>query len=107
MHALNVKPSRYVAEEGGSYSALPGFHGRGSLNYDGLVRSIVALHQESVGRAAVAVNRWLTLRNWLIGANLVEFEQDGKDRAGYGARLLEEVASDLKRWGSAGSASVC
>lgn len=38
------------------------------MNYDALVRSIVSLHQEALGRAALAVNRALVLRNWMIGA---------------------------------------
>ena len=59
--------------------------------YHALVESSVALHQESSGRAALAVNRWLILRNWVIG-HLVEFEQNGEDRAKYGARLLTELA---------------
>ena len=41
-----------------------------------------------VTRAAVAVNQALVLRNWLIGAYIVEFEQNGTDRAKYGTRLL-------------------
>ncbi len=46
-------------------------------------------------RAAVAVNQALVLRNWLIGAYIVEFEQNGADRAKYGARLLDTLARDL------------
>jgi hypothetical protein len=29
----------------------------------------------------------LSLRNWLMGASIVEFEQAGEDRAEYGQRL--------------------
>ena len=75
------------------------------MNYHALVESIVALHQESSGRAALAVNRWLILRNWVIGAHLVEFEQNGEDRAKYGARLLRELAHDLKRRSVSGSSA--
>lgn len=75
------------------------------MNYHALVESIVALHQESSGRAALAVNRWLILRNWVIGAHLVEFEQNGEDRAKYGAKLLEQLAHDLKRRSVSGSSA--
>ena len=75
------------------------------MNYHALVESIVALHRESSGRAALAVNRWLILRNWVIGAHLVEFEQNGEDRAKYGARLLTELAHDLKRRSVSGSST--
>lgn len=37
------------------------------------------------------------MRNWLVGAWLVEFEQSGKDRAKYGQKLLESVAADLAK----------
>ena len=36
------------------------------------------------------------LRNWLIGAYLIEFEQNGEDRAKYGTGLLKRIVSDLK-----------
>ena len=49
-------------------------------------------------RSAVqAVNLRLTLRNWLIGHYIVEYEQHGSDRAQYGAKLLEQLAKDLRR----------
>ena len=75
------------------------------MNYDALVQSVVVLHQESSGRAALAINRWLLLRNWLIGAYVVEFEQSGEDRAKYGAGLLAQLARDLKRRSVPGSSA--
>ena len=42
------------------------------------------------------------LRNWLMGAHLVEFEQSGQDRAKYGEPLLSNLAADLKRRGLKG-----
>lgn len=67
------------------------------MNYQELLGSIVALHRESLGKAVAAVNRWLVLRNWLIGAYLIEFEQEGAERAAYGEHLLESVSADLKK----------
>ena len=67
------------------------------MNYHALVQSIVTLHREALGRAALAVNRTLVLRNWMIGAYLVEFEQDGEDRAAYGAGLLSRLSRDLRQ----------
>jgi len=75
------------------------------MNYHALVESTVALHRESSGRAALAENRWLILRNWEIGAHLVEFEQNGEDRAKYGARLLTVLSHDLKRRSVSGSSA--
>ena len=67
------------------------------MNYSSLIKSIASTTvrlQENV--AAVAVQA-LVLRNWLVGAWLVEFEQSGKDRAKYGQKLLESVAADLAK----------
>jgi predicted nuclease of restriction endonuclease-like (RecB) superfamily len=43
------------------------------------------------------VNTAFTLRNWLIGFYLMEYEQHGADRAAYGAQLLKTVAKQLKK----------
>jgi len=65
------------------------------MNYSVLLEAIGQAHQQAQAGAAGAVNRQLILRNWIIGAYLVEFEQNGKDRAQYGARLIARVATDL------------
>jgi predicted nuclease of restriction endonuclease-like (RecB) superfamily len=72
------------------------------LNYGGLVDSIARLHARTQAGAAAAVNQFLTLRNWLIGACIVEFEQRGSDRARYGERLLACLSEDLARRGIRG-----
>lgn len=43
------------------------------------------------------MNQGLVLRNWLVGAYVVEFEQGGADRAKYGEGLLTRLAGDLKK----------
>ena len=48
-------------------------------------------------QAGRAVNICLTLRNWLIGAYIAEFELRGSDRGNYWDRLLNELAKDLGR----------
>ena len=40
-----------------------------------------------------------TMRNWLIGYYIVEFEQHGKDRAEYGAQLLKKLEERVNRKG--------
>lgn len=69
-------------------SATPG-------NFDALVSAIVRIHGQSQALAAKAVNTSLTVRNWLIGHRIVAFEQQGKDRAAYGERLLPALAQPL------------
>ncbi len=61
-------------------------------NFDKLVSSIQQLHSHLQQSAANAVNQMLTIRNWLIGYYIVEFEQNGKDRAEYGKSLLKSLA---------------
>lgn len=70
--------------------------------YRQLVSAISLLSSQMVRRVATAANHALVLRNWIVGACIVEFEQDGADRAKYGERLLERLASDLTAKGVKG-----
>ena len=63
--------------------------------YSRLVTAIESANLQMTGRAASLVNQALVIRNWLIGAYIVEYEQGGADRAKYGAKLLERLAEDL------------
>ena len=67
------------------------------MNYASLVKAIGTATTQLQGRAAAAVNHALVIRNWMVGGWIVEFEQTGKDRAKYGARLMERLAGDLAR----------
>ncbi len=64
-------------------------------DFDSLVSSIVHIHQQTQDFATKAVNVALTLRNWLIGCRIVEFEQEGKDRAAYGENLMASLSKRL------------
>ena len=66
------------------------------MNYVALIRAINSATSQLQGRAAAVVNQTLVMRNWLVGAYIVEFEQEGADRAKYGTKLLESLAKDLK-----------
>ena len=50
-------------------------------------------------QAAHAINLSLTARNWLVGYYIVEFEQNGKDRAKYGEKLLGRLSESLNQRG--------
>ena len=65
--------------------------------YRQLVAAISTLSTQIADRVAAVTNQGLVLRNWLIGAQIVEFEQNGADRAKYGERLLETLAGDLAK----------
>ncbi len=45
--------------------------------------------------AARSVNAVMTAAYWLIGRHIVEFEQEGKERAGYGQETIEQLAAEL------------
>ena len=70
-----------------------------SSDFESLVTTIVQIHDRAQDFSTKAVNIGLTLRNWLIGHRIVEFEQNGKDRATYGERLLPELAQRLVKAG--------
>lgn len=59
--------------------------------FNDLSESIIQTHQSAQYSAIKAVNQMVTLRNWLIGCYIVEYEQKGSDRAKYGDRLLKRL----------------
>ncbi len=67
------------------------------MNYSALIDTISKVHQQAQAGVAGAVNRFLVLRNWLIGAYVVGYEQKGKDRAEYGENLLSRLSADLQK----------
>src|SRR5206468_7520789 len=64
---------------------------------EALVGAVAQAHDQAQRQAVQAVNLALTLRNWLIGYHIVEYQQRGRDRAQYGERLLDTLARDLRR----------
>ena len=60
-----------------------------------LARSIQTAHEELARQASKAINISLTVRNWLIGHYIAEFELNGSDRAAYGDKLLDRLADRL------------
>jgi predicted nuclease of restriction endonuclease-like (RecB) superfamily len=65
-------------------------------NFKQLIENIKQIHQNLQKHATSAVNQALTIRNWLIGFYIVEFEQNGEDRAVYGVKLLAKLAASLQ-----------
>lgn len=66
-------------------------------NFAELIRQIHRTHAELAAQANKAVNVSLTLRNWLIGLHITEYEQRGLDRAKYGTALLKNLSISLKQ----------
>lgn len=65
-------------------------------DFQGLVSGISETSRYFQQQAQKQVNVALTLRNWLIGAYLAEYEQQGQDRAEYGEKLYKNLAHRLK-----------
>lgn len=62
------------------------------MNFPQLSNNIQTTHDLLQNNAMRAVNQNITARNWLVGYWIVEFEQNGEDRAKYGERLLSELS---------------
>ncbi|MDL2224001.1 PDDEXK nuclease domain-containing protein [Bacteroidales bacterium OttesenSCG-928-M06] len=71
-------------------------------NFDQLIDNVYQTHCQLQLNAKKVVNINLTIRNWLVGYYIVEFEQNGEDRAKYGENLIGELASKLKAKGLKG-----
>ena len=72
------------------------------MNFEALVKHINTIQntlQVQAAHAVNAVNLALTSRNWLMGCYIVEFEQNGEDRAAYGEQLLKKLEQRLKTKG--------
>ena len=65
------------------------------MNFEALVKHISTIQSTLQAQAAHAVNLSLTARNWLMGCYIVEFEQNGEDRAAYGEQLLKKLEQRL------------
>ncbi len=63
--------------------------------YDTLLDAISTLLTEGRLKAAYAINTVLVRTYWEIGKRIVEYEQDGKEKAVYGSRLLANLSHDL------------
>jgi predicted nuclease of restriction endonuclease-like (RecB) superfamily len=68
-------------------------------DFESLVGAIVDVHARLHRQAVRAVNTALTLRNWLIGCYVHEYELGGRDRPGYGEQLFERLSARLSEHG--------
>ena len=66
---------------------------------DQLVQLIQHAHQFFLDQIQRQVNTSFTLRNWVIGYYIAEYEQKGEDRAEYGRKLCAKVTEKLKASG--------
>jgi len=65
-------------------------------DFTALVDAVRRVHDECAAAVNRTVNTTLTLRNWLIGSYIRDYEQNGADRAQYGIHLLEKLSDSLQ-----------
>ncbi len=75
------------------------------FNFNALVELCRRTHEQLQSRAIRSVDIVMVTRNWLIGWYLVEYEQNGADRAKYGSKFIENLSQQLKRLGIKGSSA--
>ena len=69
------------------------------MKFEILADSIKRINDKAGNVAKSAVNQLMTLRNWAIGYYIVEYEQDGSDRAEYGTHLLKNLEKEISQKG--------
>lgn len=73
-----------------------------NIDLSQLTEKIAETHYFFQKQVVKQVNTALSLRNWLLGYYLVEYEQQGADRAEYGDKLYRNLAKTLKAKGVSG-----
>ena len=51
------------------------------MNFENLIQKLQAAHDRLYVSAAKAVNTAMTVQNWVYGYYIIEYEQNGEDRA--------------------------
>lgn len=64
--------------------------------YKKLIDDIGSTLLKARENAVKAINHELVKANWEIGRQIVEFEQNGKEKVDYGSSLLTNLSKDLK-----------
>ncbi len=63
---------------------------------DTLVNNIDTVHNSIQSDVIRSVSSGLTLRNWVIGYYIVEYEQNGSDTSNYGDKIISTITVKLK-----------
>ncbi len=77
-------------------SPPPAAQGSGqNIDFSNLVVTIGQVYAQSAAAVSRTINTTLTLRNWVIGWYIREYEQQGADRATYGEAMVNRLAEAL------------
>jgi hypothetical protein len=66
------------------------------MDFNKLIENIQITHNVLQASVSKAINTGTTIRNWLFGFYIVEFEQQGEDRAKYGDNLLSNISKSAR-----------
>jgi hypothetical protein len=75
---------------------------RPGAGFDSLVDGLARLQARAREAAVRSVDEILTLRNWLIGAWIVAYEQEGADRARMARGVIDALATAFQTRGVQG-----
>jgi predicted nuclease of restriction endonuclease-like (RecB) superfamily len=64
-------------------------------DYSGLLTGVTKLLEEARHASARSVNEILIVTYWEIGRRIVEYEQKGSEKPGYGEEIIDRLALDL------------
>lgn len=70
-----------------------------NFSFEHLSQLVEQVHNSAYSSSVKAINRFATIRNYIIGFYIVEYEQNGSDRAKYGDRLLKRLAEQVNKRG--------
>ncbi len=70
-----------------------------SVSFEQLAENILAVDHSLHGFTVKAINQAVTIRNWIIGGYIIEYEQHGEDRAQYGEQLLKSLETRIDQKG--------
>lgn len=82
-----------------NYNLPDNWSNESAYSFDHLSDLVLQLHNSAYTAAVKAVNRFATVRNYVIGFYIVEYEQNGSDRAKYGEQLIKRLAKKVNKRG--------
>lgn len=95
MNKTNSKNTEIVVQ----YKLPENWADETSFSFSHLSELVLQLHDSAYSATVKAINRFATIRNYVIGFYIVEYEQFGQDRAKYGDRLLKRLAENVNKRG--------
>lgn len=67
------------------------------MNINALAGQVITTHHTLVNKTQKTINQYFTIRNWLVGYYIVEYEQNSEDRAAYGEKIIPTLAKKISQ----------